>query len=86
MQKQMSPKVNAMGGPELESDGEVSVLLKEEVGMAYGVGVTASGAPEIGTYVGTCVGVGMAVACATNNGGAPTDSRQAESSPSVSKP
>ena len=44
--------VNESGGPLLGAPSN------EEVGIAYGVGVTANGAPETGTYVGTNVGVG----------------------------
>jgi hypothetical protein len=54
--------VNASGGPPgWVWDGGESGELNDEVGITYGVGVIASGAPETGTMVGTNVGVGWAV-------------------------
>ena len=57
-QKQSNATVNQMGGA-VRVTGCSPLIV--DVGMAYGVGVTAAGAPETGTMVGTCVGVGWDV-------------------------
>ena len=56
-QKQINEIVSRIGGPLLLWVC-VSVVVNDEVGIAYGVAVTACGMPAIGTYVGTKVGVG----------------------------
>src|SRR5512134_1680708 len=68
--------------------GVVDCPLKEDVGIAVGVAcIDDDGAPEIGTMVGTYVGVGWAVGCAeTVRGWAPIDCLQASSSPSILNP
>lgn len=54
-------KVNERGGPEFVDEAVGVPVTMEEVGATNGVDVTANGAPETGTMVGTKVGVGWAV-------------------------
>jgi len=80
--------VSQMGGrPRWAVGASVGCPPNEDVGIGVPTACPVYDPPEMGTIVGTNVGVGWAVGCAeTGLGFAPIDSLHASSSPSISNP